>query len=112
KPTRAIVFLYQDTTRLNRRITITRYESDDPTLGPRVPSTRAPAAPPTQLDAGALLLKMRWRVPGSTAAQMPARGQVPLSEMPNRRLSCCYAWRPIAQRKVCGDPSLSSVGMS
>jgi hypothetical protein len=28
--------LYHSTARLNRGITITRYESDDPTVGPRV----------------------------------------------------------------------------
>jgi hypothetical protein len=50
--------MYQHTTRFNRRITMTRYESNDPTLGPRVQSTRAPAAPPTQLDTGALLLSV------------------------------------------------------
>ena len=45
--------LHRATTYLHRKTTMRDYKSGDPIVGPRVQSARAPAAPPTQLDAGA-----------------------------------------------------------
>src|SRR5215831_17537131 len=96
--------MYHDTARLNRRITITRYESGDPTVGPRVPSTRAPAAPPTQL-AGAL----RFCEPATSisccADQFFAPTQPEAYRLPNSRYhvttsSACTAKQTDCERQL------------